>query len=99
MGKEYSRMARKRVPVRVEADVLIKSKRRCCLCAHLHSDMQVKAGQICHPDNNPSNNEPDNLAFLCLDHHHQYDSTSPIAKGFVINEIRDARASLHQILS
>jgi hypothetical protein len=92
-------MARKKIPIHVEADVLIKSKRRCCLCAHLHKDLRVKAGQICHLDSDSSNNELDNLAFLCLEHHHQYDSTSPIAKGFVITEIQQAKASLYQMLS
>jgi len=53
----------------VETKVLLKSKRRCCLCFGLNNDDAEKQGQIAHIDGNRSNSKEDNLAFLCMRHH------------------------------
>lgn len=62
-------------------------------------DVEVKAGQIAHIDHNHNNNEPDNLAFLCLVHHDQYDSKTSQSKGLRESEIKPYRAELYTNVS
>lgn len=59
---------RKKNP-KVHIDVLVKSRRRCCLCFALKGDHSEKKGQIAHLDNNRTNDKIDNLVYLCFDHH------------------------------
>jgi hypothetical protein len=73
----------------------VNSGRRCCLCFGLSGDFSQKRGQIAHLDKNPSNANPDNLVFLCLDHHDQYDSRTSQSKGITIHEIRYYRVLLY----
>lgn len=80
---------------KVETDVLTQCKRRCCICYGLHHDESVKEGQIAHLDGNPSNNDMDNLAYLCLPCHDKYDSRTSQSKGFQINEAKRYRQELH----
>jgi len=89
---------RQRVPSRVEASVLLHSKRRCCLCVYLSGDSSQKRGQIAHLDGDPDNNDEDNLAFLCLEHHDQYDSRASVSKGLTIAEVKRYRQKLHTSL-
>jgi len=79
---------RKKTPQKTEIIVLIKSKRRCCLCSGLNNDLQIKRGQIAHLDRDPSNTKIENLAFMCLHHHAEYDSTNSQSKGFLIGEVK-----------
>ena len=60
----------------------------------MNQDDAEKKGQIAHLDRNASNNSPDNLAFLCLDHHDQYDSRPSQAKGLTIEEVKRYRTEL-----
>src|SRR5690242_12780648 len=77
-----NRMAnRKKIPPAIVADITTESRRRCCICFGLKQDSTEKKGQIAHLDHDPSNNAPDNLAFLCFDHHDQYDTPPSQAKG------------------
>lgn len=59
-------MAKRRIPIPedVAARVLFRSDRRCCVCR-----VAGKPVQIHHIDEDPSNNDPANLAVLCLDCH------------------------------
>jgi hypothetical protein len=75
--------------------LLEASRRRCCLCAYLDGDWRQKKGQIAHIDRNPSNSKRDNLAYLCLDHHDQHDSTPSVSKGTEPAEVRKYRDRLH----
>jgi hypothetical protein len=50
----------------IEEEVLTSSRRRCAMCFGLKRDHIIKRGQIAHLDGDHSNNDPDNLAFLCL---------------------------------
>ncbi|MBA4422972.1 MAG: hypothetical protein C0390_07695 [Syntrophus sp. (in: bacteria)] len=75
-------------------DVMTVCRRRCCLCFGLRADTNEKKGQIAHLDRDPSNNEVDNLAFLCLDHHDQYDSRTSQSKGLTIDEVKRYRTEL-----
>jgi len=57
---------RKRIPIprAIEADVLFASDRTCCVCR-----VKGRQIQIHHIDDNPANNDPKNLAVLCLECH------------------------------
>src|SRR6266571_3156113 len=85
---------RRKTPPEIVADILKACRRRCCLCFALRSDISEKAGQIAHLDHDPSNNAPDNLAFLCLEHHDEYDSRTSQSKGLTIQELKRYRSEL-----
>jgi hypothetical protein len=85
---------RKKVPDVVQAEVLVQSRRRCCACFGLNRDNHVKKGQIAHLDGNRENNEIKNLAFLCLEHHDEYDSRTSQSKGLSRMEIERYREEL-----
>src|SRR5437879_2042703 len=87
---------RKRVDPQVEACVLSKSARRCCMCFHLRKDLDEKLGQIAHLDHDPANECEENLAYLCMDHHSLYDSRTSQHKNYTITEVKDARAKLYK---
>ena len=72
----------------------MQSRRRCCVCFGLHRDDGVKKGQIGHLDGDPNNNEPDNLAWLCFDHHDEYDSRTSQSKGLTRAELQSYRTEL-----
>jgi hypothetical protein len=72
---------RKRVADAIQAEVLVKSRRRCCVCYGLKRDADIKQGQIAHLDQDPANNNESNLAFLCFDHHDQFDSKTSQSKN------------------
>jgi len=86
---------RKPIPPDIETQVLQKSRRRCCLCWSLYGDATVKQGQIAHLDHDPSNCDFDNLAFLCLPHHDEYDTKRSQAKGFRPEEVKSYRNRLY----
>jgi len=86
---------RKKLSRNVEADILTTSKRRCAICYGIDGDLQEKQGQIAHLDNNPNNNEIDNLCFMCLNHHNQYDSKTSVSKNYTTKEIKIYRDSLY----
>jgi hypothetical protein len=88
-------MDRKKLPEAVEARVLTLSKRRCAICFGISSDMNEQRGQIAHLDGHPNNNDLDNLAFLCLDHHDKYDSTTSQSKNYKKQEIKIYRDQLY----
>lgn len=85
---------RKKIQPDVVADITTASRRRCCICFGLNQDNAEKKGQLAHLDRDASNNSPDNLAFLCLDHHDQYDSRPSQAKGLTIEEVKRYRTEL-----
>ncbi len=89
-------MTRKAVNKDVEADVLVESRRRCCICFGLHRNLDVKTGQIAHLDKDNSNNSYENLAFLCFEHHDQYDSKTSQSKNFTITEVKKYRNELKE---
>lgn len=90
---------RKHILVAVETSVLTKSARRCCLCHHLRRDFEEKLGQIAHLDHDPTNEKEDNLAWLCLEHHSLYDSTTSQNKGYTPHEVKAARAQLYEAIA
>lgn len=84
-------MVRPHLPESVETLVLTRSRRRCCICFGLEGDFSQKRGQIAHLDRDPANNAFENLAFLCLDHHDEYDSRTSQSKG-----LREKEAKVHR---
>lgn len=88
-------MGRPKVPKSVQTTVLTSSKRRCCICFGLNGDLDIKKGQIAHIDHDSSNNTPDNLAFLCFEHHDEYDSQTSQAKAMLDTEVKAYRADLY----
>lgn len=87
-------MSRKRIQDDVQARVLLRSRRRCCICFGLNRDTSIKQGQIAHLDKDSSNDAEENLAFLCLACHDRYDSTTSQSKNFTVAEVKGFRAEL-----
>src|SRR4051812_38052357 len=56
-------MIRKKVLPNIEAEVMFKSDRLCCMCKDQQGD------QIHHINGDASNGKFENLAFLCFKHH------------------------------
>lgn len=75
--------------------VLVYCRRRCALCFGLRADARQKEGQIAHLDQDRTNNRPENLAFLCLDHHESYDRTSRQARKLSAEEVRYYQGELY----
>jgi hypothetical protein len=86
---------RKHTPKEAETEVLVSSHRRCALCFGLRGDLREKAGQLAHVDRNASNSTTDNLCYVCLDHHDQYDSRRSQSKGYTPSELIHYRSLLY----
>jgi hypothetical protein len=87
-------MPRRKISEKVLTKILIDCRRRCCLCFGLNRDTQIKSGQIAHIDRDSSNNGAENLTFLCLEHHDDYDSKTSQRKGLTIDEVKSFRDDL-----
>jgi len=61
------------IPKTTETEVLLASKRRCCLCIGLFGSEEIRKGQTAHLNHDASNSRFDNLVFLCLEHHDEFD--------------------------
>jgi hypothetical protein len=88
---------RKAIPKSVEKDVLVASRRRCCLCVYLKARDEVQKGQIAHLNGDPSNWQFDNLVYLCLEHHDEYDGKTSQSKGLTQEEVREYRSRLYTL--
>jgi hypothetical protein len=60
----------------------------------LDNDCEEKPGQIAHIDKDRSNNDPDNLVWLCQPHHDKYDLRSHQTKGLTAHELKEYRRRL-----
>lgn len=90
---------RKKIPDTVDTGLLVKSRRRCCLCVGLNFDLSVKSIQRAHIDHDPSNNDLDNLAALCFEHHDQYDTKRRLSKNITEDELKYHRDRLYAIIA
>jgi len=88
-------MSRPHLPESTEVAVLTQSRRRCCVCFALERDFSRKRGQIAHLDHNRTNNDPANLAFLCLEHHDEYDTRPSQTKALKRKELEAYRVDLY----
>jgi hypothetical protein len=86
---------RKAISKDITVSVLTRSRRRCALCFGLRGDLQEKKGQIAHLDRNPANNNENNLIYLCLEHHDQYDSSTSQSKGLTREELLAYQTKLY----
>ena len=91
-------MPRRTIPRVLQEQVLVMARRRCCVCFGLNRDTEEKIGQIAHLDGDPDNNDLDNLAFLCLEHHDHLDTKRSQSKGLTREEVRRFRRELHEAL-
>jgi hypothetical protein len=89
-------MVRKSIPEQTQNNLLIKSRRRCCLYFWLKGEDELKKGPIAHIDGDNSNFAEGNLVFLCLDHHDEYDSETRISKGLRQGEVKRWRDELYK---
>lgn len=80
-------------------EVLLKSRRRCCLCYFWDMDDTVKEGQIVHISRDPSDAGSENLVYLCLRHADMFDSASSQTKSITQEEIKSARDGLYRRFS
>ena len=94
MTKETSRIKRSQITREVETQLLLNSRRRCCLCVYLSGDLSQKRIQIAHISRDPSDSREENLVVLCLDHHDQYDSSTSQSKGLTADEVRHYKNKL-----
>jgi hypothetical protein len=69
------------IPPKVASALLLANRHACCVCQKI----QV---QIHHIDEDPSNNEPENLAVLCLDHHDHASMKIGLSKKLRPDEVR-----------
>ena len=66
------------------------------MCFWLDGVDDVVKGQIAHLDQDASNNKLGNLAFLCFNHHDEYDSTPNVSKGLQQQEVTQWRDELYK---
>lgn len=91
--------SRKKLTQDVQTEVLVASRRRCCICFGLHGDLTFKPqGQLAHVDRDPANSDADNLAFMCLEHHDWFDTRPSQSKGPTPEEARRYRNELYHEL-
>ena len=88
-------MARPKIPDNIQTNLLLASRRRCAICFGLAHDLGVKPGQIAHLHRDSEHNELDDLVWLCLEHHDQYDSRTNQSKGLTEGEVRHYRNDLY----
>lgn len=89
---------RRKIDPQGETAVLIQSGRRCSVCFGIFNDVKVKEGQIAHLDDDPSNNDADNLAWLCILHHAQWHTRGNMTKGLKALEVKTHRARLYRAI-
>ncbi|EPW5036206.1 hypothetical protein ACWL47_004001 [Yersinia enterocolitica] len=89
-------MPRKRISAVTQADVVIKSKRRCPLCVFIDGNEKERAGQIAHLNGDNSDDRFENLVWLCLEHHDKFDSTTRQTKNYTEIEVRTYRNKLYE---
>lgn len=88
-------MSRKPIPPTIQAEVVIKSRRRCALCVYLDGNANERPGQIAHINGNRDDNRLDNLVWLCLEHHDKFDSKTSQTKNYTSLEVRTYRDKLY----
>ncbi len=86
------------IPRSRAASVLVKCRRRCCICFFVDNITDPQKGQIAHLNHNPKDNVYGNLVYLCLRHHDEYDSSTSQSKGFLESEVRHYQQELFHCL-
>lgn len=89
-------MSRQPIKDDIQNEVLLRGRRRCCLCFWLDGLDEVVKGQIAHLDQDNTNPTFENLVFLCLEHHGEFDSKTSQSKGLREHEVRRWRDELYK---
>ena len=90
---------RSEFPDAVEIEVLKKSRRRCAFCYFFRNDIRAKMnGQIAHIDRDSSNVALENAAYLCLNHHDEYDGTRKQSKRLKPEELKYYQGLLYEVV-
>jgi hypothetical protein len=81
----------KRIPIPkdIQDSVLLANRHACCVC-------QKPRVQLHHIDGNPSNNDPVNIAALCVDHHDMASMVIGLTKKLQPNQVNDYKAKWEQ---
>lgn len=77
-------MARPRIPVQVQNDVYYASAFSCAIC-------QRRGGQIHHIDKDHSNNDFDNLVYLCSNDHDEAHTTRELSRSLTAARLTSLR--------
>lgn len=72
---------RKAISPAIQSKLLLANRHACCVC-------QKGGVQIHHIDGNPSNNDPKNLATLCLEHHDRATMTTGLTKKLKPDQVK-----------
>jgi hypothetical protein len=86
------------LPAMLAAEVITHCRRRCTLCFALHADLTPQKGQVAHIDHDRTNTTLNNLVWLCLAHHDEFDSRGHQTKGYLPAEIQQYKAELELCL-
>jgi hypothetical protein len=89
---------RVKVPQEIEAEIVRRCKRRCCMCFGLYGKDEVVDGQLAHLGRDPSVFSVDELAYLCQPCHTKYDTTNNRTLGYKPDEVRHYRELLYKHL-
>lgn len=76
-----TKKVRPRIPSIIAARLLFQNRHQCCICSE-------EPVQIHHIDENPANNDPQNLAVLCLPHHSAVTGNQGLGRDYSPHEIR-----------
>ena len=98
-GETWVRTRRAGTSTAVEGQVLLQCRRRCAICFGLSRDTTIKRGQISHLDRDASNSARNNLVFLCLECHDEYDGRTSQSKALGPVEVRQFRDELHDAIA
>ena len=83
-------------PEAIQVQIFTKCMRRCVLCYVLKGDRRAKNGQIAHIDRNRANSTLENAAYLCLNHHDEYDGKRKQSKRFKPDELKHYQNLLYE---
>jgi hypothetical protein len=75
-------MSRQNVPENIAIEVLAANHHTCCICRERRKHVQIH-----HIDGDPSNNDPENLAVVCLDDHSRVTGNEGLGRSFKPGEV------------
>lgn len=75
-------MSRQNVPDKTAIEVLAANHHTCCICRERRKHVQLH-----HIDGDPSNNDPENLAVVCLDDHSRVTGDEGLGRRFTSGEV------------
>ena len=73
--KDKNTGKRKKLKINVARKVALTCRRVCAMCWALYGVGSAQRGQIAHADHDPTNDKENNLVWLCVSCHDEYDST------------------------